>query len=35
VRSIAWRHGATLALGDSPLGGLRVGLVFRRPMAGA
>ena len=29
VRSIALRHGATLVLGDAPLGGLRVDLVFR------
>ena len=28
VRSIAQRHGATVALGDSPLGGLRVTLRF-------
>jgi signal transduction histidine kinase len=28
VRSIAWRHGATLALEDAPLGGLRVALRF-------
>jgi two-component system OmpR family sensor kinase/two-component system sensor histidine kinase QseC len=28
VRSIAQRHGATLALGDSPAGGLRVEVVF-------
>jgi two-component system OmpR family sensor kinase/two-component system sensor histidine kinase QseC len=31
VRSIAERHGATLALEDSPLGGLRVRLRFPRP----
>ena len=28
VRSVAQRHGATVALGDSPLGGLRVTLRF-------
>ena len=28
VRSIALRHGATLTLADSPLGGLRVALAF-------
>jgi two-component system OmpR family sensor kinase/two-component system sensor histidine kinase QseC len=31
VRSIAERHGATLSLEDSPLGGLRVRLRFPRP----
>jgi two-component system OmpR family sensor kinase/two-component system sensor histidine kinase QseC len=31
VRSIAERHGATLALEESPLGGLRVRLRFPRP----
>lgn len=31
VRGVAERHGATLALDDSPLGGLRVRVVFPRP----
>jgi signal transduction histidine kinase len=31
VRSIALRHGATLTLGDSPLGGLRAALAFPVP----
>ena len=29
VRSVAARHGAEVALGDSPLGGLRVSVRFR------
>jgi len=33
VRSIAQRHGASVTLGDSPLGGLRVALQFGRPGA--
>jgi signal transduction histidine kinase len=28
VKSVAARHGATVTLGDSPLGGLRVSVVF-------
>ena len=32
VRGVAQRHGATLALEDSPLGGLRVRLQFRRAL---
>ena len=31
VRSVAARHGADLRLGDSPLGGLRVTVLFPRP----
>ena len=31
VRGVAQRHGATLTLGDSPLGGLRVSLRFGGP----
>ena len=34
VRSVAERHGATLALGDSPAGGLRATLRFPRRGAG-
>ena len=34
VRSVAQRHGATVALGDSPLGGLRVTLRFGVPAQG-
>ena len=33
VRSIAQRHGASVALADSPLGGLRVALQFGQPGA--
>jgi len=31
VRGVAERHGATVELGDSPLGGLRVTVRFRAP----
>jgi two-component system OmpR family sensor kinase/two-component system sensor histidine kinase QseC len=32
VRRVAQRHGATVQLGDSPLGGLRVTLRLGRPL---
>jgi two-component system OmpR family sensor kinase/two-component system sensor histidine kinase QseC len=35
VRTVATRHGATVALGDSPLGGLRVTVRFRGGVAAA
>jgi len=35
VRSVAERHGASIALGDSPLGGLRVELRFPGAAASA
>lgn len=35
VRGVAQRHGATVVLGDSPLGGLRVSLRFERAAAQA